>query len=63
MPVAIVELAIQVAFANGYGYHRDELYFRTAARHPALGYDDQGPPSSSGTRRRWGASRTAARRR
>ena len=43
MSVAIVELAIQVAFANGYGYHRDELYFRTAARHPAFGYDDQGP--------------------
>ena len=43
VPVAIVELAIQVAFANGYGYHRDELYFRTAARHPAFGYDDQGP--------------------
>src|SRR4029453_18872876 len=37
------ELALQLAFANRYGYHRDELYFRTAARHPAAGYDDQGP--------------------
>ena len=43
MPVAVAELVVQVAFANGYGYHRDELYFRTAARHPAFGYDDQGP--------------------
>src|SRR4249919_3839262 len=43
VPVAIAELVVQVTFANGYGYHRDELYFRTAARHPAFGYDDQGP--------------------
>jgi hypothetical protein len=41
--VAVAELVVQVAFANRYGYHRDELYFRTAARHPAAGYDDQGP--------------------
>jgi 4-amino-4-deoxy-L-arabinose transferase-like glycosyltransferase len=38
-----VELAVQLAFANGYGYHRDELYFRTAGRNPAFGYDDQPP--------------------
>jgi 4-amino-4-deoxy-L-arabinose transferase-like glycosyltransferase len=43
LPVAAVELLLQLAFANRYGYHRDELYFRTAARHPAAGYDDQGP--------------------
>ena len=43
LPVAAAEVLIQVLFANGYGYHRDELYFRTAARHPAFGYDDQPP--------------------
>jgi 4-amino-4-deoxy-L-arabinose transferase-like glycosyltransferase len=43
LPVAAVELLLQLAYANRYGYHRDELYFRTAARHPAAGYDDQGP--------------------
>ncbi len=43
LPVAAAELFLQVVFANGYGYHRDELYFRTAARHPAFGYDDQPP--------------------
>ena len=43
LPVAVLELLLQIAVANRYGYHRDELYFRTAARHPAAGYDDQGP--------------------
>jgi 4-amino-4-deoxy-L-arabinose transferase-like glycosyltransferase len=43
LPVAAAELLLQLAFANRYGYHRDELYFRIAARHPAAGYDDQGP--------------------
>jgi len=42
-PVALGELVVQVALANRYGYHRDELYFRVAARHPAFGYDDQPP--------------------
>jgi 4-amino-4-deoxy-L-arabinose transferase-like glycosyltransferase len=32
-----------VVFAGGYGYHRDELYFLTAAHHLAIGYADQGP--------------------
>jgi hypothetical protein len=41
LPVAAAELALLVATANRYGYHRDELYFRVAARHPAWGYDDQ----------------------
>jgi hypothetical protein len=41
LPFALAELALLVATANGYGYHRDELYFREAARHPAFGYDDQ----------------------
>lgn len=43
LAVALVELVVHVGFANRYGYHRDELYFRTAARHPAFGYDDQPP--------------------
>ena len=43
LPVAALELLLELALANRYGYHRDELYFRTAARHPAAGYDDQGP--------------------
>jgi hypothetical protein len=43
LPIAAAELVLQVLFANGYGYHRDELYFRTAARNLAFGYDDQPP--------------------
>ena len=43
LPVAAAELVLLVAVANRYGYHRDELYFRVAARHPAWGYDDQPP--------------------
>jgi 4-amino-4-deoxy-L-arabinose transferase-like glycosyltransferase len=42
-PVALAELSLLVATANRYGYHRDELYFIQAARHPAFGYDDQPP--------------------
>ena len=41
LPVAAAEVLLLVATANRYGYHRDELYFRVAARHPAWGYDDQ----------------------
>jgi Dolichyl-phosphate-mannose-protein mannosyltransferase len=32
-----------VAFASGYGYHRDELYFLAAGHHLAWAYADQGP--------------------
>jgi len=42
VPVALAQLIVLVAFGNRYGYHRDELYFRVAARHPAVAYDDQG---------------------
>ncbi|MFL5782739.1 MAG: ArnT family glycosyltransferase [Thermoleophilaceae bacterium] len=34
---------VLIAFAGGYGYHRDELYFLEAGRHLAFGYADQGP--------------------
>ncbi len=41
LPVAVAEVLLLAATADRYGYHRDELYFRVAARHPAWGYDDQ----------------------
>jgi 4-amino-4-deoxy-L-arabinose transferase-like glycosyltransferase len=34
---------VLLAFAGGYGYHRDELYFLVAGRHLAWAYPDQGP--------------------
>jgi 4-amino-4-deoxy-L-arabinose transferase-like glycosyltransferase len=32
-----------IAFASGYGYHRDELYFLAAGQHLDWAYADQGP--------------------
>src|SRR3954449_13242440 len=41
--VAALTVALLAVFGGGYGYHRDELYFQEAGRHPAFGYPDQPP--------------------
>ena len=41
--LAVVVGALVAATSNGYGYHRDELYFRLLGAHPAWGYVDQPP--------------------
>ncbi len=41
--LAAAVVVLLLAFASGYGYHRDELYFLVASRHLDWAYPDQGP--------------------
>jgi 4-amino-4-deoxy-L-arabinose transferase-like glycosyltransferase len=41
--IAAGAVMLLLAVANGYGFHRDELYFILAGRHLDLGYVDQPP--------------------
>jgi hypothetical protein len=46
VPVAVISAVVTVGLllvAQWHGFHRDELYFVVAGRHPALGYPDQPP--------------------
>jgi 4-amino-4-deoxy-L-arabinose transferase-like glycosyltransferase len=62
--VAGLMVAGLLAVSGAYGFHRDELYFIVAGRHPAFGYVDQPPLTpllSAASAAAFGVSPTAVR--
>jgi len=41
--ITVATLALHLAFAGGYDFFRNELYYIVCGRHPAFGYADQPP--------------------